>query len=255
MSNVIITKLKTKKSYVNVIRDDLLSGGTKQRGIIPFITKLQTKGIEEVVYASPFCGFAQVALARACNKVNMKCTIVAERDPYTKTFSDTSKQIKDIAQIYLENTLVEAENIAIRYKNSSIAPCIKIPLGLNHDLFKLYFKTALYELWINICHQLDFTPDNVWIPFGSGTLAERFSLVITNPTNLICVDVGVSENAWNDSLIVKDPNIIYLKTNQPFHEPAVNLPEISSNKYYDAKLWDFVYNHAGHRDIWLNVGP
>jgi hypothetical protein len=44
---------------VNVIRDDFLEGGTKQRGIDSLI---QSHPAIEYVYAGPVCGFAQVTL-------------------------------------------------------------------------------------------------------------------------------------------------------------------------------------------------
>ncbi|RYZ79617.1 MAG: hypothetical protein EOP06_26860, partial [Proteobacteria bacterium] len=64
-----------------VVRDDLLIGGTKQRAIIPFITELRQQGYDNFFYASPFCGFAQIALATAVQLLGVECTIYCEKAP------------------------------------------------------------------------------------------------------------------------------------------------------------------------------
>ncbi len=46
-----------------IAREDLLPGGTKQRAVIPYLRELSALGYRQLAYASPFCGYAQVALA------------------------------------------------------------------------------------------------------------------------------------------------------------------------------------------------
>jgi hypothetical protein len=56
------------KITVNVVRDDLLLGGTKQRALVKLIES--NLGFNEFVYAGPSSGFAQVALTISCLKLN-----------------------------------------------------------------------------------------------------------------------------------------------------------------------------------------
>lgn len=65
---------------IHIVRDDMLKGGTKQRAIIPYLRSLKSKGYKTFVYASPFSGFAQVALASGCQDLNLECILYCEQD-------------------------------------------------------------------------------------------------------------------------------------------------------------------------------
>jgi hypothetical protein len=76
--DVVIDTLSVRGQKIYVARDDLLPGGTKQRACIPLLKSLSLQGYKEFIYASPFCGFAQIALAQACFELNLKCQIFCE---------------------------------------------------------------------------------------------------------------------------------------------------------------------------------
>ena len=59
----VVSKISLESKNIFAIRDDLLPGGTKQRAAIPYIHNEIKKGHRHFIYASPFSGFAQVALA------------------------------------------------------------------------------------------------------------------------------------------------------------------------------------------------
>ena len=65
-----------------VVRDDFIKGGTKRC----FADKL-IYGFDEVVYASPVYGGAQIALAYAAKELNINCTIFCakRKDPHPRT--------------------------------------------------------------------------------------------------------------------------------------------------------------------------
>ena len=66
-----------KSITVHVIRDDLLIGGTKQRGLYSFLSK---NSATEFVYAGPPNGYAQLALAYCCFLQKKKATIFLSGD-------------------------------------------------------------------------------------------------------------------------------------------------------------------------------
>lgn len=64
-SDDLYLKNKMKKEFdFNVFNDCPLLGGTKQRALVPFISRVNDK---RIIYAGPTIGFAQVALAKALN--------------------------------------------------------------------------------------------------------------------------------------------------------------------------------------------
>src|SRR6516162_8780128 len=76
------TPIVVEHDGVLVVRDDLFPGGTKARFL-----GLLFKGAEEVVYASPAEGGAQVALATAARKLGKRATIFVARraNPHPRT--------------------------------------------------------------------------------------------------------------------------------------------------------------------------
>ena len=240
--NVVTTKLKTKYGHLIVARDDLLPGGTKQRAAVPFIQKMMELGHKEFNYASPFCGYAQIALAIACQLCKARCHIFAVKDKGSiSRYSSIAASYG--ARLFLFNTLEEAE-IA-----SDEANGFKIPLGFNHKLYESCFETALK-------HQLNTISgfENVWVPVGSGTLARAMRACLPSHTMLLCINIGVLSN--NDERIIsltKLQNTIVIHSPEEFASPANILPSIPSNPYYDAKLWRFLVNQAKENDLWWNV--
>ena len=57
---------------IQVVRDDLIEGGTKRRA---FYTYIKSKDYDEFVYASPRQGYAQLSLAYACKDLGRKSTV------------------------------------------------------------------------------------------------------------------------------------------------------------------------------------
>lgn len=248
-----ISSLFTKKGRIIVVRDDLLKGGTKQRAAIPFINALKKQGIDEVVYASPFSGYAQVAIAISSVTVNVKSTIFVEKDQIKgpPTFSFFSKKIQDISNLQITEDLGEAELRASSYceQKSSRA---KIPLGLNHNKFKEFLTEELVKQWAILCKTT--VPDRLWVSLGSGTLSEVLHSIINKTTTLACVNVGVLPNSDSRIQRIKQLNNVEIYTApELFIEPAIHPPELPSNPFYDAKVWQFIVDRATHNDVWWNV--
>jgi len=238
--DAVIDKLEIKNGSILVVREDLLPGGTKSRAAIPFISKMKEYGCKQFNYASPFCGYAQIALAIACQQNNVGCKIFAveqngEMSSYSKTAMDHS------AQIELCKTLEEAEDRANR------AVGFKIPLGFNHSLYEAYFFQALKEQFEKIKPK-----NNIWLPIGSGTLLRSVRKCTKN--RIIGVNVKIFPTLHKKIFELKKlNNTLVIDTPEQFEDKANDLPPIPSNLYYDAKLWKFIYHHAKNEDIWWNV--
>ena len=62
---------------IQVVRDDLLNGGTKRRAFMYYVQSLPE--VEEFVYASPRQGYAQLSLAYVCRDLGRKCTVTVPK--------------------------------------------------------------------------------------------------------------------------------------------------------------------------------
>jgi len=250
-----LSTLATKNGSIVVVRDDFLRGGTKQRAMIPF---LQESGFKECVYASPFSGYAQVALAVSCKLLGIKCKIFAEKDQCDNKLlnfdsilvaSEVTRSIAYIADVSIVHSLEKAEKFALDYAKAD-PNRTKLPLGINDPLFKSFLKIELTNQWDLLC-KIIHRPRRLWVTVGSGTLAQILSEIIA-PTKLVCVDVHVLQP--EDSRIKKIKEIgDYISSPEIFVDPVTVNPPIPSNPYYDAKVWQFLENAAEAGDVWWNV--
>ncbi len=250
--------LSNKNKKIFVAREDLLPGGTKQRAAAHYVRLMNNEGYDHFVYSSPFCGFAQVALSYVCRILNLNCTIVAERDPNPKnrigkhTYTRLAESYG--AQIVLAKDLSTAELISRRLCTVN-KRYLRVPLGFDCPEYKAFLKVELIQQWNAILSVLPRKPKALWLPVGSGTLAQTFSDFVKFETRLHCVNVHVLPQ--NDKRIqdVRDnPHITLFSSPQPFAEATTDLPSIPSNVFYDAKLWHFIKQHAESGDVWWNVG-
>lgn len=249
---MILSKLLTKKSSIFVVRDDLLSGGTKSRGAKPFLRYLNySGGFDEFTYASPFSGFAQIALALAAADCKFKSRIFCEKDPVTKQMSKFTERISEISNITLCDSLTEAESLSIEYAEHN-PKCFKVPLGFKHDLFSKYLKNDISSQLTSII--LDYKIDRLWVSTGSGTLATILREVTPSYVQINCVNVKVlSLSDERIQKLTKLKNVNLLNVDEEFSQPAALQPSIPSNLYYDAKVFRLLDEEGSEKDLWWNV--
>jgi hypothetical protein len=239
-----------------VIRDDLLLGGTKQRAAVPYLLDYQENGVEEFVYASPFCGFAQVALASACQMVGARCAIFAERDPalqgnFVHELSLLAKNLG--AKVVVCEGLQEAELNSVMYAASQ-SRATKIPLGFDDLIFQRYLTETIEEELNHIFESSRGEIQNFWLPLGSGTLVKAFRKILPSKTIINCVDVHVlPKSDQRIQNVISLGNVVYYSAAEIFAQRAESIPPIPSNMYYDAKLWTFINSKAQNGDVWWNV--
>lgn len=203
---------------VAVIRDDLLPGGTKSRFLLPYLKTLEA---DEIVYAGPAQGGAQVALAITAYQAGKQATLFVparkKRTVYTGLAEQYGARIIEISPGYL--SVIKAR--ARQYCNKRGA-CL-LPFGLDMpEAIKAIADTA---------SQINYTPDEVWCAIGSGVLAAALSKAW--PLARICgVQVGREAGAAFSADI-------------PFAQQCPRQTPFPSNRYYDAKAWHICQANKG----------
>lgn len=243
--------------HILVARDDLLQGGTKERGLANYLPTLKASGIQELVYASPFCGYAQIAIAAAACQAQLKCRIFGVCDPQTSRPGNLNAHKNSLiaasfgASLSLCSSLHDAECAAADYARSH-AFSHKLPLGLNCPEFKSHLREAL-------AFEFEREPalrasKRVFLPIGSGTLVNVFRELLPASSHIVAVNVRVlDDNDPRVTQVSRLQNVTVTKAPETFEEPATFVPPIPSNASYDAKLWRFVCQIADNGDLWWNV--
>ena len=145
---------------IDVVRDDLLPAGSKQR----FIDKLiKDTNCEEWVFGgSNKVGWGPISLAYVCKKYNKKvtCFWAKRKEPtwHQKKYMEYGGRIEWVNMGMLSVTLSRAE----KYRKEKPEIRKTLPLGLEHDL-------VLASI-IKVAQSLNLKPDCVWTVGSSGTL-------------------------------------------------------------------------------------
>lgn len=219
-----------------VAREDFLPGGTKQRGVIPFLRELKSQGHRKMVYVSPFAGFAQIALASGCEQVGLECELYCSKDPRHSglvAHPYTERARAHGANVRILNDLDEANRAA----DESLGDGFRVPLGFAHPSFYRAYREALIAEWVQIesAHGL---PARVWFSVGSGTLARTLQSFVPQSVDLMGVDVHVlSSDDQRISELARDRRFKLLSAPLEFVQTATDAPPFTSNAHYDAKVW------------------
>ena len=253
---VMIGQITSAEKKIFVVRDDLLPGGTKQRACAPFLMNLMRQGYRHFVYASPFSGFAQIALASVCQSLNLQCTLFCEKDQTQdgQKFHEFSLLAQSYgAQLVLTQTLSEATTKAGLFTQKS-TDRKELPLGFDCDEFRQALHEKISVMWTDMIQELPQIPQNIWLPVGSGTLTKTIHSLVPASVHLKCVNVRVlPENDHRLLQVAKLSRTTLYQSELFFHQPAQDRPQIPSNLYYDAKLWSFIQQNACDGDLWWNV--
>ena len=222
----------TAHSCFLVVRDDLLSGGTKRRVIQPLVARSDKT---EFVYASPAYGYAQVALAYVCRDIGKQATIfTAYRKtphPLTLKAQQAGAKIIMIPYGYLSNVQSKAKSYA-KETNAEY-----IPFGVDTDESLTAIAAAAREINIE--------PTEIWTVSGSGTLTRGLQRAFPN-ADFNTVLIGKKNINTGEARQYIAP--------ERFENDARLLPPYPSCKNYDAKLWQFAIKHARPGALIWNVG-
>jgi hypothetical protein len=255
---VILESLKIPGGRVHVVREDLLPGGTKQRAILPYLQDLRDQGVTEVVYASPFCGFAQVALAVCGSAMRMPVTLFCEQAPgkpggLPARHAFTSVAASFGAKVHLSENLKTAHAAAVQYSGAREG-AFNVPLGFSDPSYIEHMSKEVARQYELIEARIGEKPRRLWLPVGSGTLARIFCDLLDGDCQIFCVDVGVLPPTDPRIAGLKNlPNVTLMTAPETFHEESRTRPPVPSNLHYDAKLWSWIRKQGQDGDLWWNV--
>lgn len=197
-----------------VVRDDLFEGGTKARAIEPFFADH-----DELVYAGPQQGMAQVALGLVARRLGKRATsFVAKRaDPHPRVLAASRAGAKVIQCTPGHLSVVKAR--AKQYCADRGA--LMVPFGLNHPLAMQTIAAAARSTGLD--------PDEVWCASGSGVLMRSLGLAWPRARRF-SVQVG-------RGLTAADVGGARIVTIREGFDDQVGNPDFPSCPNYDAKAW------------------
>ena len=220
-----------------IVRDDLLGGGSKVRFADYLITS--NPEVEEWVYgSSPATGYAQISLSCLCRKYGKKSVIfmadrsVEKRHPYQLQAIDEGAIMHWIPNGMLSVT----EKRARDYVSDSPTSRRLLPIGFDHP--------SVLASVVRVAQSMDVKPREVWTVGSSGTLTRGLQLAWPD-AEFHCVRVGHSGEYGRAKIY---------KSSYAFNKATKVLPPFPSAPTYDAKVWEFMLEHASPGALFWNVG-
>lgn len=224
---------------VNVIRDDLLPGTTKQRGALPYLASYPD--YDEFVYAGQESGHGHLCIAFVANTLGKRATLflssvgtnpaMVERMNKSREYGARIYAIPDKLSVVTE----EARKYCDRTKGALL-----VPLGMDNAEYQAQMVLAL-----NAAIPSDLAPVRMWIVTGSGRVLRSLEELFPY-TKFLSVRVGRELRNGDDATYVSK----YKLSQEVKYE---DLPPYPSSKTYDAKLWPYVKLHAQDGDYIWNV--
>ena len=221
---------------IYVVRDDLVSGGTKRRALSPLLADLCSQGWSEFVFGGPAEGYAQLALAYSAQDVGASATYFVakrkQRHPNTNEAEAQGCQIVEVEHGRLN--VVQAR--ARRYCEATAA--YFFPLGFDTP----QFAALMTQQVAAACESL--SPSETWAVAGSGLLTRCLQAALPSiPHN--AVRIGFPPDAGKARLF---------DAPEQFKDEAQEPPPFPSCTNYDAKAWRFIRQHAQPGALFWNVG-
>jgi hypothetical protein len=235
-----------------IVRDDLLAGGTKVRGLLPYIGDITSRdpGVVEFVYPSPAFGYAQVALSECCKRLGLKCTMfVAKRKikhENTLLAEENGAQVVEIFPGYLSVVKKRAKE----YVDVDPKTRVIVPWGGCEPEYRAHLTSAIVRALTSAITTLEMLePKRMWVCVGSGTLFESLHEALPNTRfNLVLVGAKYQVQSRHRERVIA----VY-KAPEKYEKKAKNKPPYPSNLWYDAKMWQFITAHAREGDFVWNV--
>ena len=222
---------------IQVVRDDLLGGGSKMR-FADYLIK-SNEEIEEWVYgSSPATGYAQISLAALCRRYGKKAVVFMADRAWDKLHDYQIKAIAEGADMrFVPNGMLSVtEKRARDYVEQDPTVRRLLHIGFDHP--------SVVASIIRVALSIDIRPNEVWTVGSSGTLTRGLQLAWPD-ANFHCVTVGHKGDYGRAKVY---------RCEIPFNKPAKVIPPFPSAITYDAKAWQFIKEHASKDALFWNVG-
>lgn len=217
---------------IRVVRDDRVLGGTKRRALDRLVAGIDA---DELVYATPAYGFAQIALAGACRAAGKKATIFvaarSDRHPRTQLAADLGANIVEVKAGRLNVIQSRAR------KHCEETGAYLVPFGMDDEIFVDAMAQEVAAL-------PGEAPTEVWCVAGSGTLTRALQRAFPDAAHH-AVQIGRDPNVGEAKL---------WKAPEAFEDDATDPPPFPSCSNYDAKAWRFIREHAAPGALFWNLG-
>lgn len=240
-------KLPNNDKEVIVVRDDQIMGGTKTRGLPSYL--LSDDNIREYVFVGPSFSLTQVSLAISAQSCGKFITCFIPKKKYQSDATIMAKKlnarIREVDSKSLQDVQDEAElYIEEQNKKHGENSTEIVPFGLNCSEFIEGLAKSIQLLWPK-----NIQPKRIWLACGSGTILQALKLIFPQAQYML-IEVGLEIPKKS----LKNIFFEIFKAPEQFWLPAEHLPPFPSVKTYDAKIWQFVLQHAEDGDLIWNCG-
>lgn len=224
----------------NVIREDVLPGGTKQRGLFWYAQDIVKAGFNEIAYAGPAQGVAQAAMG-----VISKYFKIPAHMFYSGKPGVLSNRARGLGVIMHEinGGLADCKHKAIEWSNMKKNRFL-IPFGLDDGTFKEYLVIALRRA----TKHLNMDQKHVWLVGGSGVLISVLYHVFPKAYFHL---IQVGKTIWGSSIDEARTQVFVHP--DTFNTSAREMPEYPSISNYDAKVWYYAKKYGKPGDYIWNV--
>lgn len=233
----VIDFIKFKNNTFQVIRDDVIEGGTASRGLIKLMSKTQNK---EYVHACHNNCYLQISIAYAAYISGNKCTLIIpdlEIHPFTERAElFYGAKIIKIKDGYLKT--LERETDEYMKQNPDLNK-IRLPFDLGENYVKDSIRCISYHIKIK--------PRRIWVLDCSGSLLNILYNIF--PESHFCV-IRVGKPGNN---IIESRTTVYTSVDK-FCDKSEFEPPYPSLSTYDAKMWVFIMQYGEDGDYIWNSG-
>lgn len=224
------------KSYngINVLRDDLLAGGTKSILMPTLIV-----GGDEFVYATPVYGGFQIALSAYCNKIGKKATIFCAKrkvkHPNTIKCIQYGANVIEVPYGYLSVVEKRARDYC------ELHGAVKLNFGAKSSSN----ITLIADRMRWVTKILGSEPNEIFCAIGSGTLVTGI-LEGTQNSKVYGVQVGAEFTGGED-----DKRLTVLKYHKSFDKLSTYDTQFPSIPNYDLKAWEYCNKYKTKQDTFF----
>ena len=224
-----------KVEGIYVVRDDLILGGTKR-----CFTDALVLGHEEVVYASPAYGGAQIAIAHAAKEAGSMATIFCAKRkyPHSRTLEakEAGAKVVQIPYGYLSVIKKKAKDYCRK------TGAFLLPFGLESEIA----LESIAKRAVKAQSQIPGNIDEAWCVGGSGVLARGLQRGLTASSyHVVQIGRSLTPSDVGNATVYIHP--------LEFAEDAIIKPPFPSCSNYDAKVWEFIKKDSKDVILFWNV--